>query len=184
MSRTFPNTNYPQDPFSLAVATHASLWRKSIMVVLLAWLGASLVLDLIVMPSLYGAGMMDSAGFAMAGDMIFSAFNRVELLAGSLVLTGCMIWSTINGSRPLRQQPFMLVIAAVLLVIPLIYTYGLTPNMSALGLQLNLFEPAIVPEQMDQLHTLYWGLELLKLTAVALLLSRFWHAPQTSLIHR
>ncbi|MGF1600457.1 MAG: hypothetical protein ACFCU8_00320 [Thermosynechococcaceae cyanobacterium] len=166
----------------MAVATHASLWRKIIMVVLVAWLAASLVLDLIVMPSLYSSGMMDSAGFVIAGDMIFSAFNRVELLAGSAVLTGCMIWSAISNAQPLQKQSFLLAIAAVLLVIPLIYTYSLTPNMSALGVQLNLFDPATVPDQMDQLHKLYWGLELCKLAAVGLLLSRLGKQPQPSLV--
>lgn len=181
MSRSFPNSNYSQDPFSMAVATHASLWRKSIITVLVAWLGASLLLDLVVMPSLYGAGMMDSSGFALAGDMIFSIFNRVELLAGSVVLTGCLIWSAINSQRPLQQQSLTLATAALLLVIPLIYTYGLTPSMSALGLQLNLFETATVPEQMDQLHHAYWGLEFLKLSAAGLLLSRLWKNSDISL---
>ncbi len=158
----------------MAVATHASLWRKSIIVVLVAWLGASLLLDFVIMPSLYGAGMMDSSGFAMAGDMIFSVFNRIELLAGSVVLTGCLIWSAINSPHPLKQQSVLLATAALLMAIPLVYTYGLTPNMSALGIQLNLFETATIPTQMDQLHHVYWGLELLKLTAAGLLLSHFW----------
>jgi hypothetical protein len=183
MSRSFPNSNYSKDPFSMAVATHASLWRKSIIVVLVAWLGASLLLDLVVMPSLYGAGMMNSSGFAMAGDIIFSIFNRVELLAGSIVLTGCLTWSAINHSRPLRQQSFMLAIAALLLVIPLVYTYGLTPSMSALGIQLSVFDAATVPEQMDQLHQTYWGLEFLKLAAAGLLLSRFWKNSDISFAH-
>ncbi len=165
----------------MAVATHASLWRKSIITVLVAWLGASLLLDLIVMPGLYNAGMMGSSGFAMAGDMIFSVFNRVELLAGSIVLTGSLIWVAINNPHPLRQRPFMLAIAVTLLVIPLIYTYDLTPSMSALGVQLNLFETATVPEHMDQLHELYWGLEVLKLVAAGLLLSRFWKQSEVSL---
>lgn len=182
MSRSIPSSHYPQDQFSMAVATYASFWRKGIIAVLVAWLGASLLLDLIVMPSLYSAGMMDSAGFAMAGDMIFSAFNRVELVAGALVLTGCLMWSAITVAHPMRQQSLVMLAAVLLLTIPLVYTYDLTPNMSALGVQLSLFDAAPVPDQMDRLHETYWGLEILKLMATGLLLNRLWKQPQASLV--
>ncbi|ASC69716.1 hypothetical protein XM38_006450 [Halomicronema hongdechloris C2206] len=60
-------------------------------------------------------------------------------------------------------------LAGLLLMIPVIYAYGLTPAMSALGLPLDATPLAVEPA-MNQLHGLYWGLESLKLlTGFALL---------------
>ncbi|MCY7392794.1 MAG: hypothetical protein LH647_15315, partial [Leptolyngbyaceae cyanobacterium CAN_BIN12] len=50
-------------------------------------------------------------------------------------------------------------------------TYGLTPQMSALGISLNWFNPSTeIPTEMTQLHVGYWLLETLKISASAALL--------------
>lgn len=55
--------------------------------------------------------------------------------------------------------------------IALVDTYGFTPQMSALGLQLNWFvESNQPPASMNQLHLSYWLFDGLKIAATGLLL--------------
>jgi hypothetical protein len=145
-------------------------WQKAIMLILAFWLSTSLILDLVIMPSLYLTGMMEGAGFATAGYSIFWIFNRIELLCAGLVLTGLLIvHGAENGTRLAENKPTLL--ALFLLGIALIYTYVFTPEMSALGLQLNLFEPATtMPAGMMQMHEGYGILEICKLILGATLL--------------
>lgn len=145
-----------------------SSWQSIVLLVLGFWLSASLILDLLIMPSLYGAGMMKQPDFAAAGYSIFWIFNRVELLCGALVLTGLLALHhrrnsfVVIASR--SKSRWTLLASLCLFAIALIYTYILTPDMSALGLQLDLFKPGFeISTGMNQLHGLYWGLELTKL---------------------
>lgn len=140
-------------------------WQRIILFTLAFWLSSSLILDLVIMPSLYTSGMMSQAGFATAGYVIFWIFNRIELLCAALVLTGTLaIARTPNPSDNSPRNAIIL--STILLVVALVCTYALTPQMSALGMNLNLFEPAVeVPSTMNQLHQGYWVLELLKLVA-------------------
>lgn len=163
-------TNTFSSPINLSTA------RAAIVVTLIAWISASALMDFVIMPGLYVSGMMSDSGFAAAGDMIFSMFNRAELAAGALVLTGTLLWRAIAPENRGKQSAITL--AAVLFVIPFIYTYGLTPQMSGLGIQLSLFETAVVPETMDHLHYVYWSFELLKLVVGGVLLSWLWSQPQ------
>ncbi|MFM7426654.1 MAG: hypothetical protein ACKO7W_16945 [Elainella sp.] len=110
--------------------------------------------------------MMTQPGFASAGYSLFWVFNHLELLCAASVLTSVLV---LRQTAPLPR--WILPAAGVLLAIALIYTYGLTPQMSALGLQLNWFEPTEVPTAMNQLHGGYWLLELLKLGLGGALLS-------------
>lgn len=140
-------------------------WQRIILFTLAFWLSSSLILDLVIMPSLYTSGMMSQAGFATAGYVIFWIFNRIELLCAALVLTGTLAISrTENPDDNSRRNAIIL--STILLVVALVCTYALTPQMSALGMNLNLFEPAVeVPSTMNQLHQGYWVLEVLKLVA-------------------
>lgn len=142
-----------------------SNWHPILVFTLAFWLSGSLVLDLLMMPTLYASGMMASPGFAAAGYSMFWAFNRVELLCAALVLTGslALYWTRGFGNR---LQSTTIVLAGFLLTVALIFTYGLTPQMSALGLQLDAFTSSVeTPALMNVLHAGYWALELLKLTA-------------------
>jgi hypothetical protein len=122
------------------------------------------------MPSLYASGMMTQPGFASAGYLLFGSFNHVELLCGALVVTGVLISS--KQHQPDRSN---FVLAIALLSIALLSTYGLTPQMSALSLDLNLFESStVVPSAMQPLHLSYWGLEIMKLLAGITLMRRFY----------
>jgi hypothetical protein len=145
-------------------------WKTIILSVLAFWLSGSLLLDLVLMPTMYATGMMSEPGFATAGYTIFGVFNRIELLCAALVLTGILVMRNTQG---LASQAFqwMVPLAIGLLGIVLVCTYGLAPEMSALGLRLNLFEPAAeVPAVMNQMHMEYWVLELMKLAATSILL--------------
>ncbi|GAB4377418.1 MAG: hypothetical protein Kow00121_26750 [Elainellaceae cyanobacterium] len=159
----------------MTVLTHSEFyrprWRTIVVGALAFWLSSSLLLDFVIMPTMYAAGMTTEPGFAAAGYSLFWIFNRVELLCAAFALTGVLVLKTLDASSLHR---WAVPISATLLAIALIYTYGLTPEMSSLGLQLNWFEPrSEAPALMNQMHGSYWALELLKLTAAGLLLRSY-----------
>jgi hypothetical protein len=134
------------------------------------WLSSSLILDFVIMPGLSAAGMMTQSSFAAAGYSIFWTFNRIELLCAALVLASLL---ALRGSSNLYRQVrrWSIFLAVLLLAIALIYTYIMTPQMSALALQLNLLEPTTgMPAGMLQMHEGYWVLEAIKLAAGTTLL--------------
>ena len=67
------------------------IWQTVVMLTLGFWVGGSLVLDWVILPSLYVSGMMTQTGFTTAGYLIFWNYNRIELLAAALVLTGVLV---------------------------------------------------------------------------------------------
>ncbi|MBW4609418.1 MAG: DUF4149 domain-containing protein [Hassallia sp. WJT32-NPBG1] len=146
------------------------IWQTAVILTLGFWLSASIILDWVIMPSLYLSGMMTQAGFATAGYTMFWNFNRIELLSAGLILTGVLAMSKTHSWRV-----GTVVLAVLLLAVSLIDTYFLTPQMSAIGVQLNLFETATtIPATMNLLHGGYWVLEAVKLLAAGTLLSRCW----------
>jgi len=147
------------------------IWQIILIVTLGFWLSGSLILDWVIMPSLYVSGMMTQAGFATAGYLIFWNFNRIELLSAALVLTGVLVLGrTQFAATNWRRSAIGL--SVLLLAVSLIETYFLTPQMCATGLDLNLFESATeIPATMNQLHAGYWVLEAVKLVAGGTLLN-------------
>ncbi|MGF1486461.1 MAG: hypothetical protein ACFBSE_05040 [Prochloraceae cyanobacterium] len=118
--------------------------------------------------------MMSTSDFASAGYLIFGIFNRIELFSAALILTFLLIIRRnlfISNSQP-KTTSVSLIISSLLLAIALIYTYFLTPQMSALGMQLNLFDTGSSPmsEAMIAMHGIYWGLEVTKLILGTILL--------------
>ena len=147
------------------------IWQTVAMLTLGFWLSASLFLDWVVMPSLYISGMMTQASFATAGYVIFWNFNRLELLAAGIVLTAVLGLS--NTQSNWRRGG--IVLSVLLLAVSLSNTYLLTPQMSAIGLHLNLFQgTAEIPQNMNLLHCGYWALEAVKLVAGGALFSWCW----------
>ncbi len=142
-------------------------WLAGVALTLLMWLGGSLLLDFIVMPSLYIGGMMQQSGFAATGYMMFGAFNRVEVLLAAIALSGILAHHTYFKHS---NQTFLLGIG--LFSISLIYTYGLTPHMSALGFNWDGLSQLSLPQAMAWDHSLYFGLEMLKLGWLVLCLYR------------
>lgn len=146
-------------------------WQTIITLTLGFWLSASLVLDWVIMPSLYVAGMMTQAGFVTAGYLIFWNFNRIELLIAALVLTGVLVIGRQFAASKWHRTAILL--SALLLAVTLFDTYFLTPQMCAAGLQLNLFEsPAEISTTMSQMQIGYWVLEVMKLVVGGTLLSQ------------
>ncbi len=135
------------------------------------WLGGSLLLDCLVMPVLYQSGMMLDPGFAAAGMNLFSIFNRLELLAGAIALVAVLL----RRQHPREEAHHSLGgwgLPMVLLSIPLLYTYWLSPYMVGLGAQLQMPGETTLPAAMGTMHLLYWSLETIKLAAIVKLLSR------------
>lgn len=159
-------------------------WKTVIAAALAFWISGSLLLDLVIMPTLYASGMMSEVGFAAAGYSVFWIFNRIELLCAALVLTGALVMQNAQSETKIfqaSQTSLTITFSAILLAIALIYTYFLSPEMSALGIQLNLFEPAAeVPATMNQLHGSYWVLELVKLCVGGVLLQSLSRQPNAS----
>ncbi|MDF5731425.1 MAG: DUF4149 domain-containing protein [Rhizonema sp. PD38] len=146
------------------------IWQSVAMLTLGFWLSASLILDWVVMPSLYVSGMMTQASFATAGYTIFWNFNRIELLTAGLALTAVLALSKTQSN----WRPNVVVLSVLLVAVCLIDTYLLTPQMSALGLQLNLFQTIETPENMNLLHGSYWVLEVIKLIVGGTLFNWCW----------
>lgn len=146
-------------------------WQAIVMVALIFWLSGSLIIDLVIMPSLYVSGMIASPEFAAAGNLMFWGFNRVELICAASAATGVMVLSNLSNGFGKRSRT-AIVLSLILLAIALVDTYALTPQMSALGMQLNLFDStAEVPAGMNLLHQSYFALEAVKLSVGAALLS-------------
>ncbi|MEA5596569.1 hypothetical protein [Rivularia sp. UHCC 0363] len=145
------------------------VWQNAIIITLGFWLSASLILDWVIMPSLYVSGMMTQSSFATAGYTVFWNFNRVELLCAGLVLTGVLALS----KNHFNWQRSSIILATVLLGIALADTYFLTPQMSAIGLQLNWFEVSQTPASMDLLHGAYWFIEAVKLAVAGTLFTGY-----------
>ncbi|MCF4968303.1 hypothetical protein [Nostoc sp. CMAA1605] len=148
-----------------------SSWQTAVLFALGFWLSASLVLDWVVMPSLYFSGMMNQDSFTTVGYMIFWMFNRLELLFAAVVLTGVLAWRKTHY----QWHTNCLFLAVTLLAIAFLNTYLLTPQMCAVGVHLNLFDTvSTIPTQMNLLHGSYFFLEVIKLVAGGTLLVRCW----------
>ncbi|WP_310488720.1 DUF4149 domain-containing protein [Chamaesiphon sp. VAR_69_metabat_338] len=152
--------------------TPARRWQNVAMGSLGLWLSGSLVLDLVVMPTMWTTGMMQSSGFASASYSIFWIFNRVELLCAAAALSS--VWAVVEVSRAsVETKREMLASAMMLLLIALSYTFVLTPYMSGLGIDLDVLATTkAVPAEMNQMHAIYWVLEASKLGIAGLLLSK------------
>ena len=151
----------------------AAKWRTIGLATLATWLGGCFILDAVLMPTLYSAGMMTQPGFASAGYSLFWVFNHLELLCSALILTSLLVMR--NSGSPVAR--WTVPAALGLLVIALVDTYSLTPLMSALGLQLDLFAPATeLPTAMNRLHAGYWLLEVLKFVIGSALLTESWQS--------
>ena len=122
----------------------AQTWQTTIAIVLGFWLSSSFLIDVILMPVMSASGMMTEPGFATAGYSLFWVFNRLELLCAAVILTSALVlrYSYSQAARSVQQT---VTLASILVVIALIVTYGLTPQMSGLGLQLDLFHSASTP---------------------------------------
>lgn len=156
--------------FSPNLESNQQRWQTIVCLTLGFWLSACVILDLVIMPSMYASGMMNEPGFTVAGSMMFSVFNRVELLCAGLGLTGLLVLSA-TPNHLIKKSNTAIIFSLALLAIALIDTYGLTPQMTGLGMNLNLFDSVVeVPTAMNQMHGSYWVLEVIKLVVGGTLL--------------
>lgn len=145
-------------------------WSTAILFTLGFWLSGSLVFDCLIVPGMLTSGMMNEPSFAGASYIIFGAFNHVELFCAAVVLAGLLVFRYGERSLVLGDNKSLLT-AGVLLAIALVYTYILTPQMSSMGMPLDLFESAkVIPSSMTIMHLIYWSLEAVKLVAGVILL--------------
>ena len=145
-------------------------WSGIIMFVLGFWLSSSLLFDCVIIPSLLSSGMMNTPGFASASYFLFGIFNHIELLCAAVVLAGYLVFRYGDRFAP-QVTNKSVVIASILLLIALAYTYILTPQMSSMGMSLDQFAAVkIMPSSMAVMHITYWSLEVLKLIAGTVLL--------------
>ena len=145
-------------------------WTTLVMLTLGFWISASLVIDVLIIPSLLASGMMEQSGFVSAGYLLFGLFNHFELLCAALILSGFLIFNR-NHSLPHLQERWSIILSSLLLAIALIYTYGLTPVLSGFGFEMNLFNGIhTIPTYMITVQVGYWLLEVFKIiTGITLL---------------
>lgn len=145
-------------------------WPTLVMFVLGFWLSASLLIDFVIVPGLLASGMMSESGFASAGYIIFGIFNRIELVCAAIVLSGFLVFRR-HHTLSYFHQIWSVSLAVLLLSIALIFTYVFTPQMSGLGLQLNLLNTGnTMPDGMIFMHWRYWIFEAIKLITATTLL--------------
>ena len=170
----------------IAKSNNHQTWLTVATAVVAFWLSASLLLDFVIMPSMYMSGMMTSSGFGIVGYTLFSVFNRIELICGAATLClGLWLWQSTLLNQ--KQKIEIGVSSAILLAIALCYTFILTPHMSGLSVDLNILDSADlvnngledlqmhstisqIPAEMNQMHVVYWGLEALKITLMGTVL--------------
>ncbi|MEL6441973.1 MAG: hypothetical protein AAFQ80_22335 [Cyanobacteria bacterium J06621_8] len=149
-------------------------WSTIIMFALGFWLSGSLIFDFLVVPGMLTSGMMNEPSFASTGYLIFGTFNHLELLFAATILAGCLVYHYGYGLS--SKVNFKSVgNASILLIIALAYTYVFTPQMSSLGMPLDMF--TVAPDSapaMTMMHLAYWTLEAVKLIAATALLRVFY----------
>jgi hypothetical protein len=149
----------------------SKLWQNIAIGSLGFWLSGSLILDLVIMPTLWATGMMESSGFASASYSIFWIFNRVELVCAAAALSSIWALSLVYRSDVDKNRQ-MFAGAVMLMAIALSYTFVLTPYMSGLGIDLDILATTkSIPVEMDRMHSIYWVLEAGKLGIVGMLLA-------------
>lgn len=147
-------------------------WLPVAFGILGVWLSASLTLDLLVMPSLAGSGMMDRAAFATVGYGLFGTFNRLELIFAAAVLSSVLALRFHGDRAAVRSGLRRLLLAGGLVLLAATSTYLLTPTMGALGASVEWLE-APAPA-MATMHAAYWGLETCKFVLGIALLAGFY----------
>jgi hypothetical protein len=172
-------TNFSVAPRSIASnnVEKTILSNPPLSILLGSWLGASVALDFLVMPAMYQSGMMLEPGFAAAGMALFATFNRLEVLVGALVLVA-VLFRRSYAQNEAHHSLGGWGLPVGLVAIALLNTYCLSPYMSGLAAQLTggFDATTAVPPQMNGMHLLYWGLEAVKLGAIAVLLRRTFRA--------
>lgn len=157
-----------------SVQSSSAIWYKVLTLTLAFWMSASLFLDFVIMPSLYASGMLSQPDFVPAGYGLFWIFNRIELLCSALVVTGLLVQQ--QASHTTKRTGVLL--SLLMMSAAAICTYFVTPEMSSLGVQLDLFESTIAtPIGMNQLHISYWMLEMIKIVAGGILLGWYLDRP-------
>lgn len=146
-------------------------WDTLVLLVATFWISSSAFIDFLLMPMMYETGMMNEANFATAGYSLFWLFNRVELLCAAGILSGLLALRQRRNQFGViasgAQSRWALMLSGVLFAIALLFTYVLTPQMGALGINLSGDFSAPVPHAMGTMHAIYWGLEAVKLFAAA-----------------
>jgi hypothetical protein len=151
-------------------------WVGAVLFALMFWFSSSLLMDFVIMPGLFVGGMMSQPDFGSVGYTMFWVFNRLELLCAGVILTGLLVARQARPQRPVMtsglRSRWAMELGLALLALTLVLTYAVTPAMGALGAALDPFAATVeVPATMNQMHSLYFGLETLKLLGCGALLS-------------
>ncbi len=172
MTQVFsPQSGHPSDTSELIVKPYLRPWIFGMVVILASWIGASVLLDIVIMPEMATAGIMTSQDFIPAGFSLFQHFNSLELLTGSLLLASGLY---LVAQEQICHTSRLVMAAIALFVIPMIYFYQLGPQMAGLGFALDGNFTQTLTATMDTMHTAYWGLDCLKLVCAGVYLNELW----------
>jgi hypothetical protein len=148
---------------------HPNRWITVTLLALALWLGGSFIMDGVMMPTMYATGMMSAPDFVSAGYSMFWIFNRVELLLAAVVISSILLLNQAHIFKTMASR-WAIALSGVLITVSLLQTYVLSPALSQMGLQLDLFAVAATPPAMTVLHEGYFVLEVLKFLAGGVLL--------------
>ena len=143
---------------------------------LAVWIGGTLVVDALVVPSVFG--LLPRADAVDLGQAVFQRFNFLEsLLCAASLLLAFALGRTGWGTRKRHMGATLLLLGMTLL--SLVFLLGLTPMivakveaLRASGVDLNNRDE-MPPEReaLRTIHTVYAGLDFLKIVAGAVV---FW----------
>ena len=151
-------------------------WSGIILFSLGFWMSASLLLDAVIIPCLSATGMMAQEEFSSSLYLIFGTFNHIELICAGMILSTVLVFRHYHNFTD-KQQNWATIISIALFAIAIIYTYLITPQLTAWGLEFNfnLFNSIqTMPKEMISLQGGYWVLEAIKLFAGISLLKIFY----------
>ena len=102
-------------------------------------------------------------------QVIFTDVPKTSPIAAAILSS---VWALSQISVKIARKPELFAGAMMLMAIAISYTFVLTPYMSGLGLDLDLFATTkSLPVEMNQMHSIYWVLEASKIGIAGMLLA-------------
>lgn len=141
-----------------------------VMVVLALWLGATLAVDFLAIPSVF-KNVTNLAEAGKVGMAVFGKFNVIEVVYALLSLFFLLVITLRNRSR---FNIFLLSLTLVLTAIALSYLFYFTPELARVTFAKNeTFGPemrAALESELYFLHSLYIKLDGLKMFLIVIAL--------------
>jgi uncharacterized membrane protein len=141
----------------------------------IVWLGGLIVIDFVETPAKFRTPEINRNQAVAVGRQVFAAFNRVEVIAGALLLATSVLLARLTGAAPFGL-PSLIVLVGLMWVVALAQNFWIRPRMSALSSALDLVNRATEDTRYGELrglHVVYVALDLSKI-ALGLIVLALW----------